>query len=359
MRPPGRAGRLSSRQGGAVIEMIGIVPIFVIFMIFTVTACRWLVFQGRILAAGRTTAWLVSHADSPGKAGGFVSTPEFGEKLRDWHFSGSGVVVVEAPQVNGGLLGGGDIEEVMTQMEQIGQKKGNEPSARAEYERDRDASQNDYRSDVEVVEKSETTQREKTREMTGEGRSASMVARFMESVIQYLTADFKRTEVRVHYWMPLLFNLEAFEKLLGAPLDHGEAEPEGTQAAMDKMGKAGQQYALLTRGRHTRCSFPILDPGRGGGVGEAIGEAITKVEEMLEKVQEALKGSSDTDLYRPMKGLNHPGGGGQLQEPDGDQDEVLQPEFYALLVYEWMDPLHKGAKPWNIPLGFEWGNDEP
>ncbi len=104
-----REGRRPARRsGGAVIEMIGILSVMIAFILFTLVALPWLAYQGRLLAAGRTATWLVSHAEDAEKANTTLQSTDFCKKLRAWHFDAdgpnAGIVFVDANEVTDGLL---------------------------------------------------------------------------------------------------------------------------------------------------------------------------------------------------------------------------------------------------------------
>jgi len=341
-------------HGSAIIEMIAIIPLMILFMLFTIIVCRWLVYQGRILAAGRTASWLVAYADETSGADGIVQSTGFAEDLRRWHFitggPNAGVVMVRAPVRAGGLLATKNIEDIMGSMQQTGseiQKTKNDKKQGYENTAVIDFQKAGYESNVALSRKKEKDKTEEVNSTMAKG--GGIVTDFISGVVQFLTDDFKRVEVKVDYWMPLPFNLGAFERLLGAPVDRGGPAPPGTSQAFAAMAPnaGGRSFALLTRGTHTTCILPILDPGRSGGVAEALEGAIQQAKSLLEDLKDSIKDSTDQTLYRPMEKFGDGNSDPSVDDHENidNSDKVNQPAFYALLVYEINDPEHKSARP--------------
>ena len=352
-RPSGRRRCI----GGAIIEMLGILPLMVLFMLMTILVCRWLVFQGRILAAERTASWLVAHAEDPASAGRVVQGADFAGKLRDWHFEPSGVVVVSAPIKTDGVLSQSTVEAVLGKMNEIGKDHARTKTTPEMF----DASAAD--SEVAPIREEERNQREVNKDSFEQAESngglmasaAGVIKSFMVGVVQFLTRDFQRTEVRVSYWMPSPFRVAGFERLAGGTVSRGSGNSSILDARKAEFAQ-GKDYLLLSRGEHTKCVMPVLDPGKDGGVGEAIGEVITQVDRVMEDVRKALKRNRNSDLYRPMeKGFDISGS----TTANVEDDAVVQDAFYALLMYEWQDPRHDAAKPaeWPAWLMLPFGGD--
>lgn len=352
--PPGRCRCM----GGAIIEMLGILPLMVLFMLMTILVCRWLVFQGRILAAERTASWLVAHADDPTDAGGVVQGAEFAGKLRDWHFEPSGVVMVSAPIKTDGVLSQSTVDAVLGKMNEMGKDQASKNKTPEMF-----ATSEVADSEVAPIGEEERNQRKVNKDSFERAENndglmagaAGVIKSFMVGVMQFLTRDFQRTEVRVSYWMPSPFRVAAFERLAGGTVSRGSGNSSIPDTRKIEFVK-GKDYLLLSRGEHTKCVMPVLDPGKDGGVGKAIGEVISQVDRVMKDVRKALKRNRNSDLYRPMvKGFDLSGN----TTANVKDDAVVQDAFYALLMYEWQDPKHDAAKPaeWPAWLMLPFGDD--